>query len=462
MLYSSPAFLPGTHAGLVLLCHGQVGTTPKNTLYQTVFDDLARCLAVHGFVVASIRHASIGSNIAAESFFQHTKYLLNSPSIKQKFNLEGKPVAFVGHSESGPGAIAAAKRITQLEISNVIAWIHAVVGLAPTDVPDDEVASDFAGSLLILQGTHDGDTPAGGGSIVPYERSKNVSGKHFCWIRGLNHKGYLSGPMTADTITFDAASRLSEYSMRMISWNYVTAFLLWKMSSKSSFRPLFIGDGSFMLEADPTKALQDDLKAGRVGILPRYDTSFPSPFDLPGGAPIVFQQMLQNGVAISVQNPAKFAELRTLASTAIPQRTKGFVVQWNRNDPKLKAPRVFVPCAKTVMNASPKFLEFQAILIGKDSPKTGLVLPLRLQRLELGLVVETSPVFVTIPAPLVIQMSSPISGEFTRSILGTIRLPITSWGFLPPSSITGLILDFSASSTLSGSIALTNFRATLT
>src|SRR5690606_22830589 len=146
---------------------------------------------------------------------------------------------------------------------------------------------------------------------------------------------------------------------------------------------------------------------GRVRILPRYDMSFPFPLDIaPAESSIVFQQMLQDGKEISPQNPAKLAELRTLAPTAIPQRTKGFIVQWNRNDPKLKTPGVTVPCSQAAMSSNPKFLEFQAILVGKDSPKTGLLLPLKLLRLVSGKVQVTLPVLVTIPAPLVILMSN--------------------------------------------------------
>ena len=123
--------------------------------------------ASNGFVVVSVRHTSgSGPVVAAADILTNLKFVLTDPDKKfAKFKLPGRPVAFVGLSEGAHGAIIAADRVMKGELGNLLSSVSALVALAPTPTAK---FSNFANSLLILQGTHDGDTPAGGQSMLVY------------------------------------------------------------------------------------------------------------------------------------------------------------------------------------------------------------------------------------------------------------------------------------------------------
>ena len=294
------------------------------------------------------------------------------------------------------------------------------------------------------------------GTIVSHSDfgiSTGISSKHFCWIHGANHTAFMDGNFEGDPIVFDDKTRINRYTQRMICWNYITTFFRLHLNSESQFRPLFVGDGSFSFSQDKRMEVQDDIQNGRLNVFMRYDSSQGISLSLP--TKIQFFAMHQKGVLISGANPAKFEALKFLdPSTSTPQLTLGFIVGWGVT---FKFPKIIVPCLPGIIPPTAKFIEFQGTLVG--TPKVGISLPTHVLHTVEGETFKSQAVNVTIPSPLVIKDPS-IPGQWTRSTLTTIRIPISVWDVSDAASITGLILDFGKCSSTSGEIALTGFRAT--
>ena len=257
VIYSKPIPGPTDNRGLVICCHGKLGNEAPGEQYFDVFETLARCLVANGFVVASIRHRKTGRDNAAKQFLTHTSFLLGeSESTKNpavKFSLFGKPLTLLGQSEGAHGAILAALAISNFAISNVIGFVSAVVCLAPTTTA--QIKGPYATDVLMLEGSHDGDEPWGAGSLLPYEFCQPSNGtKHFIWVHGANHIKWMDADSTADPIHPlgpDELTALHPATQKLIMQNYVAGFLRWKLLKEVSFRPPFVGDGTFAWATSP-------------------------------------------------------------------------------------------------------------------------------------------------------------------------------------------------------------------
>lgn len=462
MLYSSAQFPKPEPRALVIVCHGKLGSQPGvDDAYQTVWDDLAEGLVNNDFIVASIRHTKSSNTEHARLAFQlHIKFLLENKGVSLK--LLGKPVVLIGHSEGALAAILAGSDIAAQKLAPLVTSVRAIVALAPPWQPG-LVVPNAANSLLVMQGTHDGDTGTIGATSVLAYNNTLVPFKSFAWLFGANHVRMLDRANQLDSIILapDFPSAIDGDTQRLIVQNYTVGFLKWQCSNEQVFRPVFIGDGRFAWNQSPNPKVQGDLMAGRLRVFSRYDQQA-SP--LTSAEQIVFNKFAQNGVPIDDKHPAKFAPLVefTLGKTGqlSPESTKGFLVEWNR---LIKAnPMIVIPCSKDVMVKNPKFIEFQAVL-AHDMVNiiSGLLLPTFLVRKLEQIFVSSDNVNVIIAPPL--KMITPMVSPLTRSILSTIRVPIASWGIKPPQvpDIVSLVLDFQGSPTPSGVIALADFRATL-
>jgi hypothetical protein len=467
LLYSKSLFFPQLpSSGLVLCCHGQIGSIPDDTAYQFIWEFLAKALAVNNFIVASIRHNNVGADKARDQFLEHVEFLLDekdpvkNPAVK--FNLQGRPVALIGQSEGGTGAIMAAIRISEFATSNVLTFVRAVVALAPST--SSNFQKTYTDALLTLQGTHDGDEPKGAGSLVAYEYALPAESKHFCWIHGANHIRMLDTKNAVDKFDKfpdDGNTSIKSSTQHLIVQNYVTAFLRWKMANATQFRPLFIGDGSFKFSSSADMDVISDIQKGLLRVSPRYDFSGFQSKQLTAPSKFVFTHFFQNGDEITVQKPAKFDSLRNLTTdlSLFHQETPGFLVEWDRS--KLTKPSISIPVDAGVMLGNPKFIEFHAVLAHALSNPDHLSLPIFLWlQFPNQPPFLSSPVFVNIFSPLLMKSpSQPPGTTWTRYVPGTIRIPLANWKIPPGAKILMLVLNFGLSSALSGRIVLTGFRA---
>lgn len=462
-----PTLLPDSNKGLVLACQGGFngGGTPaqRAAAYLTVFEDLCTTLASNGFVVVCLRHVpGTGSEIASNEILNTLKYALEDPDDKfSQFKLKGRPIALVGHSEGGRGAILTAQRVVAGEISHLVKKITAVVGFAPTQISP---VKNFTNALLIMQGTHDGDAPAGGKSMRIYE-SAIVPSKYFLWIHGGTHSRFLQTPLISSDSKLnsesdaDLASRIQLSTQLFITKNYVTMFLLFQLAADVKYRPVFIGDADVEWKA-PFGPISADIITKRFRALPLYDESM--------GAPVaqdfIVEQMFQdNLVRVDENHPLKIDHLRDLHFSLFEHSVQGSVVQWNRNLKNSTAPKFTVVCNKVVMALSPKFIEFQAILTARSPENPG---PPPQPAATVAVTLKSGN-NKSLPVTVVIERSIDLDSieqgfnlNISRGMLSTIRIPISRFGSLPAGFLASadLLLDFSVPPSKTGRLALANFR----
>ena len=450
------------YRGLIVLCNGAFNSAlpeqEKNNAFTFIFDYLARCLAANDFVAVCIRHVPASGPLKAEtSFIENLRYLLGDPDSKfAKFKLKGLPVGLVGQSEGGSGMFLAARTIQLGELAGLLTSVTAVVGLAPSGVlPSDP--SSFVKSILILQGTHDGDTPAGGESMQQYEHHQAFT-KFFLWLHGADHRGFLVNAqqdgLLENLSQSDIAKAIQPSTQKIITQNYVAMFFLWKMANNTTFKPVFVGDATVeWASSDPT--IKDDFDKRFRG-LPLYTPSPSIPLTaLPSG--YTFAGFFQGVQEIDEAHPVKFGPLRDFHSALRQHTVSGILVEWNKV--KDSNPTIEVLCNKDVMNKSPTALEFQAVLLPPISHfqannPAQIVIKLR-SGTNLSL-----PVNATIEPSLQLDAARQSDHQtISRAILGTVRVPMGKFGPLPNGFFDNavLVLDFSKSNG-SGRLALSEFR----
>ena len=161
---------------------------------------------------------------------------------------------------------------------------------------------------------------------------------------------------------------------------------------------------------------------------------------------------------ITPQTPAKFEPLVDLAPDLLlwPQKTPGFLIEWNRN---LKPNPVMLVQFDGLGGVKPLFIEFQAILANATAnPTDGLLLPTSLALEENGIGSFSKIVPVKIPPPLIMKSVAPV-GKYTRAVLNTIRIPFSLYQVPNAKALVYLKLDFGMSQVAASRIAITGFRA---
>lgn len=462
-VYSGAFKLPGDNKGLVLLCHGAFNLNnddSKNEAFLVVFESLARCLAANGFVVVSMRHLIDGGEAAALNFIHHLKYILTDPDKKfAKFQLAGRPIGLVGVSEGATGAILAAGKIRSGALGNLLDSVPAVVALAPTN--DLGGSTESATAVLIMQGTHDGDTPQGAQSMLVYEKIA-VGSKFFLWLHGASHVGFLEGlDFAGDFLIFpdspgDTKLRIDSTTQRFVTKNYVAMFLLWRLSAQNIFKPIFVGDSRVDWVA-PTKVIQDDL-ALRFRGLPLYDTLTSASLGLLPQS-LIPTSFFQTFSPIGPNNPLSFKPLNLGHFSCKSHSIPGVVIEWNKAwDPT--PPLLRMKCDPKILTLFPVAIEFQAILVQESFLNVPSQQALISVRLQSGTQTSLNVAALIEPTAKLNLKNKADGVNVTRSILSTVRIPLTKFGPLTKDFLSSadLLLDFSGSNP-SGHIALTGFRA---
>ncbi len=438
-----------TKKGLVILCHGQA----TGGSYKTYFAYLGNCLAANGFLVAGIAHGQ-GSNTAADEIIANVVFLQEHA---KKHGAFGKPLALIGQSEGGNGAIIAGQRIRDLEIAQFYSRVEAIVALAPSiklDTSHDvKLTRHSTSALLTLQGTHDLDQPIGGESLMHHLWSL-ASFRCFGWIHGANHSnflqaGTLDGATGVEKGPNFGVGKIAAQTQWLITQNYATMFLLWRLGKQAEFKDIFVGTRIVDWKANGDSAVQADINMGEIRILPRYDT-----------AGRVLLGPLPSAVKFTgFSTISKYAPLNSLGIfSLIKDFTSGFVVTWNRK-PFTPPPRIAVACDPSLLTFVA--IEFEAILLAEHTLNA---------KLPMAITVHASLVHadgVSLFAPGLIEPSLTVDAEkrgnsLSRSMLSTVKIPIGHFGLTVAqlSKVHTFRLSFDASPP-TGAIAITNFRGVL-
>ena len=442
-----PAGVPGANVGLIVLCHGAFNPADRNGGYQWIFDSLARCMAAHGIVVASIRPnpAEFGKVAgAAEAVCQNVDYLLEGIDDFAFLNLSGKPFAVGGHSAGAHGAIVAANTLSQKGRVPT-----AVVALAPSRAGPTTPTSGIGKSLLVMQGSHDGDEPVGAASITMFERMTSTE-RFFVWMHGANHVQFLDVKNTVDTLVkVDKETLILSETQKVMAGNYVSMFLLWRLAGKGTeeFGGVFHG-GSINWAHDSPK-VQSQLNFSRI--YTRYAPGLPMYFGN-DGADWNLQHFL---------HPITAGPLHLQHWTCLYQTTRGALLTWDRS--VHPTPSISIDCTPGLKDifAQTSAVEFDCVLVAKSSFNFPQEWPTN-AAVSLGAGIKrSSEVFVRVPHSINISTHD-VTGNLSRSIPATVRIPIGAFGVGPGfmSGLTNVRVDFSRTRP-SGQVVITNPRVVI-
>jgi hypothetical protein len=248
---------PPANRPVVVFTHG-------NGMTHTDHDDLCAHLARNGFVVLSVANGSHlgGSNEGRAR--QAISYLNGTHAFWQWRTRLNDDVAFSGHSRGGEAAVTAARLCATVPGIEHLAYdVKAVLPIAPTDGggdnsdPKEVLDGTMARSFLGLYGTHDPDVrgirledPLAGPEntvFAIYDRAgteSSVEGlllpasnltKAMVFVRGATHRGFL------DACNLTAGGSIGCNGHDLVVRGYLNAFLRWQLLGQSAYRGYFDG-----------------------------------------------------------------------------------------------------------------------------------------------------------------------------------------------------------------------------
>lgn len=353
--------------GLVLMCHGKVGDKPESEMHQKCFNILGRTLALAGYVAISIYHVSTnGSDTASNEFIANILYFMEN--FGGWFDLQGKPLVLIGHSEGGKGAFKAAYRISKkMEVAPYFTKVRAIVGLAPAEGIGEDDEPWWIGvcdRVFFLQGTHDGDpNTCRAGSLALYNVI-DVPQKYFMWTHGCRHQNFIEhlfeahesdGDLCSGNLNYDINTIVHKGAQLLITSHYVAMFIMHHVGGGGAqYGGLFKGDK--VIEWDPSKidiSVYTEL-VQRFRAFPRYDYNYAwSPMSAAPG-------LQTHSDFVSVSSYDK------LSKTYVCNREAGlgWILKWDNLASQRDA--VFnVPCHGETVKAASRF-EFHAIQIARS------------------------------------------------------------------------------------------------
>lgn len=459
-IYYSPSKL-GSTKGLVVVCHG-VSADEKETSYTYMFEHIAAPLAEAGIIVVSIKHGS-GSETAAYEFLNNIEYIMKT--YGDALMLAGKPLALIGHSEGGRGALRAGFEIQANKVlSKYLVKVNAIVAIAPSSVSAN--SPGCSNSVLVIQGTHDTDQPIGGASVNVYKEA-SVPHKFLLWMFGCNHQSYVfhsSSSFENDPATYidenkDAGSRVMPKTQRAAVQQYVAMFILWRFDSlqylkyEGLFKGYSVVDWNFAALVHGAQVAQE--LASKLKVFPRYD-------DQRGWQPL-WGKLTPTIKFLGFSKTLGRGVLSSLNTSLIPNKgDQGWILEWDTVTPGL--PVAVITCDPLVMAQLPAFIEFQAIQIVRSIQNNQQGIPClgKAQvefngkksievafQIEPSLMMDTKFVFVVDPPTL------------SRSVLSTVRISMGDFNIVSATdrmAITALRLRFGWPESPRGKVAIADFR----
>ncbi|MEM7584515.1 MAG: hypothetical protein AAF560_14090 [Acidobacteriota bacterium] len=238
---------------------------PGNSYEYTDYENLMTHLASQGIVTVSMMTSS-----TASSGLRADVLICGLRNLFQEWNMSAlnEQVAFLGHSRGGEAAVMAANRHGELVLAGEPyaedVEIRAVVAIAPSANCADHSSACYsknvsgytyaharledeaARSLLVIQGSRDGDVPADGFRIYE-DASREGPGpllddmtKSMVWIYSVMHGSWtstLASPPNSRTLVLARA--------------YIGSYLNWWLKNEAHHRQYFTGEATPPCVADP-------------------------------------------------------------------------------------------------------------------------------------------------------------------------------------------------------------------
>jgi pimeloyl-ACP methyl ester carboxylesterase len=260
---------PPNNLPMIVFLHG-------NGMAYDDHDYLLSHLARNGFVVCSIQNGSHlgGSNEGRAR--EAISYLNGMHAFWSYSGRLSNDVVFMGHSRGGEAAVTAARLLAEQPGLMYLPYdVEAVVSIAPTDGggdnsdPKENLDGTMTRSFLAIYGSRDPDvrglalldpmTGPENTAFAIYDRAgteASVEGlllpasnlkKAMVFVHGATHRGFLDGCNVLDGGSIGCSSH------KDVARSYVTAFLRWQVDNENAYRGYF--DGT----AAPTKVRIEDI-----------------------------------------------------------------------------------------------------------------------------------------------------------------------------------------------------------
>jgi acetyl esterase/lipase len=248
---------PPNNLPMVVFLHG-------NGMTFTDHDNILAHLARNGFVVASVANGSYmgGSNEGRAR--EAISYLNGMHAFWGWESRLTDDVAFAGHSRGGEAAITAARLLRDNPgMMHQPYDVEAVLSIAPTDGggdgsdPREVIDGLMTEGFLAIYGSHDPDVrgvrledPIGEpertafaiwdragseGSIEGLLLPANNVTKSLIFVEGATHRGFLDG------CNVIAGGSIGCTAHRDLAKGYMNAFLRWRVLNQSAYKPYFTG-----------------------------------------------------------------------------------------------------------------------------------------------------------------------------------------------------------------------------
>ncbi len=409
-------------------------------------DEILAHVARNGFVVASIANGAHmgGSNEGRAR--EAISYLNGLHAYWGYANRLTNDVVFAGHSRGGEAAVTAARLLAeQPALAHIPYDVKCVLSIAPTDGGStgtdtkEQLDGTMSRSLLAIYGSRDPDvrgvrledplTEPERSAFAIYDRAgteASVEGlllpaanltKSMVFVHGATHRGFLDGCTVLDGGSIGCARH------KDVAKGYATAFLRWHVRNESAYRAYFDG------RAEPTKVRVADIDVfEQFADHPRRVVD-----DCENGT---WDSNSRGGSVVTGSGIAQIAEdnLWELDPSA-PHDTGGIRIKWSGsssyvgwNIPVANVP--FVGPARDVTSFSNLSLRVAQDYLdawnvaGQDqdfrvSLYTGNGWSSSVAVSDFGRI-PSPDVFVTWPYPYA-------AGDFTKSAMTTIRLPLSAF-----------------------------------
>lgn len=457
---------------LVVFLHG-------NGMSHTDHDDILAHLARNGFVVASVSNgAHLGGSNEGRAR-EAISYLNALHAFWSYGDRLTDDVAFAGHSRGGEAAITAARLLRDdPSLMHEPYDVEAVLSIAPTDGggdgsdPREVLDGRMAEGFLQIYGSHDPDVRgvrredptvepertafalwdrAGTeGSIEGLLTPANNLTKSLVFVEGATHRGFLDG------CNVIAGGPIGCTAHRDLAKGYLNAFLRWRVRNESAFRPYFTG------AAVPTKvrvaevATQVQFRGNPVRVLDNFEQGGWATNTRGGGVAI------GAGISTIVED-----ELWQLEPTA-PHDTAGLRVRWNGASSWIgwQLPAAAVPLvgeARDVGNYG-----YLSVRVAQDYLDPWNV-PGQDQDFRVRLftgsgwssyVVASEHGRVPAPVPFLAHPYPYPAGDFTKSALTTIRIPLSAFAGADLTDVRNVYLYFDAPGHTQGALLLDSLEFT--
>lgn len=433
--------------GLVLMAPGQLVDTFENT-FKYSMDHIGMLLAFYGYICVCVQPRPENGSYSLGTTLTYLRHLdhYNTKWFFASF-VKGKPLALIGHSQAGKRAVEAGELIRFNKLAGYSS-VNAVVSLAGTH----NIGANLNPATAFLGIRGDRDRDVSPSYIDPltlrqYCRVGGTERRFFLWMRNCNHiQNTRRPPGNTDYIIPDKVmdNEVVGCDAQNIAVAQHTAmFILWRLGGLSQFGAVFRGEKRVKL-ISPVKNIQDDF-SHKLRVLPLFDTLQSKPLSTPDE--VKFEQMLQDGMAISASNLVKYDVLDKLDPSCVGYEGLGFVVGWNTLNPQTPKPVISVKCNSNLLLPGVTAIEFHAIMFfNKDNISD-------IAKVKVYFKYGINSVSTAVEANIESGYNA------VNSVVSTISIPL--WQFNIPdklAQVKSLIIDFSGSFVRSGTVAISLVR----